>query len=321
MIQVRKNLVPIPQSLIEQRCIDSLNNIIRDGKIVSENKKGKDGNIIEVKNLDEKIYKGHYHKNADGLGDVQQALKDLYHNKCAYCETKLHYITIEHYRPKAGCRYYDSTERKFKDVKKTENREEIKHLGYYWLVYDWNNLVPTCSGCNDTAFAKGVKFTLLNENSRVYNHSSDISVENPHLLHPEIDNPENYLGFSFQIGNVQMIGLDNEGRGEMTIKICNLDRLNKNNTWYNHFSRYYKAIIQALVPFIEYEREDITIRLIDNVLQDLYDYINSAENSYLFLHRFIYQKFKAIFAPPILPSGVCPKLHEIYDEFYKNNPI
>lgn len=320
MIQVRKSLVPIPQSLIEQRCIDSLNNIIRDGKIVSENKKGKDGNIIEVKNLDEKIYKGHYHKNADGLGDVQQALKDLYHNKCAYCETKLHYITIEHYRPKAGCRYYDSTERKFKDVKKTENREEIKHLGYYWLVYDWNNLVPTCSGCNDTAFAKGVKFTLLNENSRIYNHSSDISVENPHLLHPEIDNPENYLGFSFQIGNVQMIGIDNEGRGEMTIKICNLIRLK--STWYGCFEKYYKLVAMGLEPYRIKNDIDLSIHLLENYpLRGLFDHICNPGNPYIFLHRFIYQNFKAIFAPPILPSGVCPKLHEIYDEFYKNNPI
>jgi hypothetical protein len=69
MVSIEKNLSDVPLSLSERRCSDSLANIIRQGNISV---------------IDEDIYKGKYHTNPQGFGDVQQRLKDLYHNKCAY---------------------------------------------------------------------------------------------------------------------------------------------------------------------------------------------------------------------------------------------
>lgn len=54
--------------------------------------------------------------------DVKEALKLLYHGKCAYCETYDPSPHVEHYRPKRG--------------------------GYYWLAYSWDNLIISCSQCN-----------------------------------------------------------------------------------------------------------------------------------------------------------------------------
>ncbi|KQT42055.1 hypothetical protein ASG43_17420 [Aureimonas sp. Leaf454] len=63
--------------------------------------------------------------------DIQQALRKLFHGKCAYCEKLIEkgIAEVEHYRPKAGVK--GST-----------------HSGYWWLAYKWTNLLPTCPGCN-----------------------------------------------------------------------------------------------------------------------------------------------------------------------------
>lgn len=68
----------------------------------------------------------------------------LFHEKCAYCESRttanfpLH---VEHYRPKAGV-----TEKRNEDDPKI--RDVIDHPGYFWLAYEWYNLILACANCN-----------------------------------------------------------------------------------------------------------------------------------------------------------------------------
>jgi len=63
--------------------------------------------------------------------DVQQALRRLFHGKCAYCEKLIEkgIAEVEHYRPKGAV-------------------EGCDHPGYWWLALKWTNLLPTCPGCN-----------------------------------------------------------------------------------------------------------------------------------------------------------------------------
>lgn len=63
--------------------------------------------------------------------DIQVALKALFHGKCAYCEKKLEkgFFEVEHYRPKSSA-------------------PNDPHPGYWWLALRWDNLLPTCPGCN-----------------------------------------------------------------------------------------------------------------------------------------------------------------------------
>ena len=63
---------------------------------------------------------------------MRSALRELFVNKCAYCESSLvgGDMDVEHYRPKGGV------------------SEVPDHSGYYWLAYDWENLVASCSFCN-----------------------------------------------------------------------------------------------------------------------------------------------------------------------------
>ena len=65
--------------------------------------------------------------------EVCRALDELFHEKCAYCESIYRAVDardIEHYRPKAGV------------------TESPDHWGYWWLAADWHNLLPSCPPCN-----------------------------------------------------------------------------------------------------------------------------------------------------------------------------
>ena len=89
--------------------------------------------------------------------EVRNALKKLYHNKCAYCEGKVkpaqNQPNIDHYRPKDK-------------IKSVEN-----HKGYYWLGYEWTNLLHTCTNCN---IIKSNQFPLKDESKRI---SDDLEKE------------------------------------------------------------------------------------------------------------------------------------------------
>ena len=64
--------------------------------------------------------------------EVRASLSAISSDKCAYCEYRLSRTDwdVDHYRPKA--RVY--------------GRDD--HPGYYWLAYEWDNLLPACKHCN-----------------------------------------------------------------------------------------------------------------------------------------------------------------------------
>lgn len=101
---------------------------------------------------------------------VYQALRDyllsLFHNHCAYCEVDYRSATVqvEHFRPKA---------------KVTEDNQ---HPGYYWLMFEPGNLLPSCSRCNNR---KRNRFPIAG--TRAMNVSDNLAGEDPELLNPYID--------------------------------------------------------------------------------------------------------------------------------------
>jgi len=156
----------------------------------------------------------HYYGNTDY---VLPELERIYHEKCAYCESRTKHVAtlqVEHYRP---C----------KDV-----GEDNEHEGYYWLGYEWSNLLLACPKCNGRS-GKANKFPI--EGDRVYQPTMDsdgnldrnrcnpklppLSDERPLLLNPETDEPG--LHFKFD-KHCKIIGITD--RGKATIEICGLDR-------------------------------------------------------------------------------------------------
>lgn len=103
---------------------------------------------------------------------VRSMLLEMFHGKCAYCESKITAIyngDIEHFRPKGAI----------------SGTVTIKP-GYYWLASDWDNLLFACPFCNQTnthifitdeegsteerVMGKIDKFPLANESLRL-NHA------------------------------------------------------------------------------------------------------------------------------------------------------
>lgn len=140
----------------------------------------------------------------------------IYHSKCGYCETDTTAgaaLQVDHYRPKK--RIYDDS----------------SHTGYYWLAYEWSNLILVCSACNSK---KSNQFPLELTGKRVTQppldcqgldknacqaNSAMMAAEKPLLLNPEIDKPELHLVF---LPNGEII--EKTQRGKKTKEICDLNR-------------------------------------------------------------------------------------------------
>ncbi|MGY1884150.1 hypothetical protein ACI799_02445 [Blastococcus sp. SYSU DS0753] len=151
-------------------------------------------------------------------------LEHVFYGKCAYCEWLLgrSFGAAEHYRPK-GAVTVRAPEGKLERVK---DESGVEHGGYDWLAYDWRNLVPACDRCN-SGTGKGSQFPIAG--SRVFSPDdladpSDISaldaIEQPLLLNPYFDKPEEHLQFGL-FGVIAPV--NSSPRGVATIDVCKLD--------------------------------------------------------------------------------------------------
>jgi hypothetical protein len=82
-------------------------------------------------------------------------LENTFHQKCAYCERAIsgYYGDAEHYRPKGAVKYRTGAGTletpTCKILDPTQGRMvDRPHPGYFWLAYDWHNLLPSCVYCN-----------------------------------------------------------------------------------------------------------------------------------------------------------------------------
>ncbi|RYF26667.1 MAG: hypothetical protein EOO42_00845 [Flavobacteriales bacterium] len=134
-----------------------------------------------------------------GNKEVLETLNVYYHNKCAYCEQKQK-VYVAHYRPKSK---------------------------YPWLSLEWSNLLPICKDCNSSLSNKfdiggrAIRLTSSLFNDDILLANSEILLqEEPLLLHPEVDSPENHIYFDnngFAVGRTS--------RGRYTIEVLRLNRI------------------------------------------------------------------------------------------------
>jgi uncharacterized protein (TIGR02646 family) len=121
------------------------------------------------------------HKN------IKNALVEMFHGKCAYCEsaiTHIDYGHIEHFKPKSIPAYYE-------------------------LAVAWDNLLLACGRCNG-AENKGTKFPLADEGGP--------------LVNPVENEPSEHLRFDFdrELKLANVLGIS--PRGETTQKTLGLNR-------------------------------------------------------------------------------------------------
>jgi uncharacterized protein (TIGR02646 family) len=126
---------------------------------------------------------------------VKKRLEELFHGKCAYCESLYASqapVDVEHYRPKGRI------------------EGELKHPGYWWLAAEWTNLLPSCLDCNrrrkQLAPIVSTDLAVLYETMKTGKQDSfpvlgaraalepdDLVAERALLLDPTRDDPDNHL--------------------------------------------------------------------------------------------------------------------------------
>ncbi len=98
------------------------------------------------------------------VSGVRERLLELFHDKCAFCESKLGVSTqldIDQFRPKAMAVNHDGS---------------IDKPGYWWLAWEWSNLYPACPLCNRT---KANRFPIVGQRAEFIEPGSRRNTINP----------------------------------------------------------------------------------------------------------------------------------------------
>ncbi len=133
---------------------------------------------------------------------MRSALEELFHGKCAYCESVLpatETADIDWFRPKASATDLDG---------KTS-------IGYWWLAYEWTNLYYCCQLCNRKY--KRNRFPV--RHARATSPGADLAAEGAYLIDPCIEDPAEHLSFGLA-GGVE----GKTDRGVVSIEILGLSR-------------------------------------------------------------------------------------------------
>lgn len=203
------------------------------------------------------------HKFTTGIyrhNDVLTVLSSIYNNKCAFCESDTTAgapMQVEHYRPKA----------KITGI--------AGQSGYYWLGYEWTNLLLACSSCNNK---KRNNFPIDPLGKRVLIHpvsngtinilesradSKTLLDEKPLLINPELE-PDTRSYFVFSPNGI-ISGLN--AKAINTIKYCGLNRpylvIKRKQLYdelFNKFMKHFKKLKDKSI-----QKNEINGLLIDTI--------------------------------------------------------
>jgi hypothetical protein len=288
MRKVVKDLNHIPSRLINPKAMAALLEVIQT----------RDANKISGD-----IYKGIYKSEGKSRSEVHEFLNAYYFDKCAYCESHNN-PEIEHYRPKGRV------------------TEDTNHPGYYWLCYEWTNLIPSCHDCN-AVNGKLNQFPILgtrlmgpvlsaNRNLDPLHqsaHTNLLLAERPYLIHPEIDDPANYLGFEIDPEGVgiKIIGIDQEGRGERSIQICDLNRRYLKLNRLEILDHDIKALNKGIHLFETGNLDLLTLKEYYKItFEDIDADINDVQKTHTLLRKYAFgniEQFKTIILPKIAQNA------------------
>ncbi|MEM6965386.1 MAG: hypothetical protein AAF573_11515 [Bacteroidota bacterium] len=160
-----------------------------------------------------------------GHKTVKSTLVKAQHDKCCFCEKVIERGDVEHFRGKGG---YQQNE-----------GEPTGKPGYYWLAYEWDNLLFSCSTCNSSY--KRNFFPLFDTKKRAISHRDNLQLENPIFVHPAKENPEDYI----EIIGSSPRAINGNARGQITI-----DRIGLRRPWINkeraaHYKIYKRIFVQS----------------------------------------------------------------------------
>jgi len=134
-----------------------------------------------------------------------QWLVEAFNGKCAFCESHVEPQQsgdVEHFRPKGAVQEADGTSATFV----SPGGVSRQHPGYFWLAYDWQNLLIACTICNSSN--KRTFFPLKDPKKRAIDRAA-LKDEGRLFIHPYEDDPCDHLRFD---DTGMVIPLTDEGR-------------------------------------------------------------------------------------------------------------
>ena len=151
------------------------------------------------KNRSQRRYNFSFNKEIDI--ELKQYLHNVFNGKCGYCEIEINSHkegVIDRFRPHNGVR------------DKGEYHSDL----YWWLTYEWDNLIYCCKECNQY---KANYFPIVGK--RVFGKSDDLAKEGKLLLNPCKDDPSKHFNYNI---NGEICAITTEG--EQTLVLLNLNR-------------------------------------------------------------------------------------------------
>ena len=169
--------------------------------------------------------------------EVRNALRTMFHGKCAYCESPIagsQDTDIEHYRPKGKVTEADAA--------------GFVHPGYWWLAMRWDNLLLSCSHCNQTriqvilppglteaqireAIESGATITTgkldrfpTDDGLWVTDRNADLADEKPLLINPTRTDPNDHLEWVIDESISTLRAKEDSRVGQTSIDIFGLNR-------------------------------------------------------------------------------------------------
>jgi hypothetical protein len=287
MISIKRNFEEIPHQLRSDNCFEKI-------KI-----------CISEKNNHK--FSTHYYREG-----CLSLLKSIYHNKCAFCETDTSAgasLRVDHYRPKANL------------------REDDGHLGYYWLGYEWTNLILLCEKCNRF---KSNHFPISVNGIRVYHpilDEFDRPLIQTHVLDAEHFLSENALLLNPEINDVENhFIITSEGfwkplteEGKATERICNLNRFELKRHRKSKIDKLVSNIKRELVKFIEKRIDEYHFKEnLKKFFEDL-EKKTASNNIYSRTYWFMFYKFEQIILPHFEGHISRTVVMDAFKEFLKGN--
>ena len=147
-----------------------------------------------------------FDKGVFAAPEVKAALIVAQHGKCCFCESRITHVSfgdIEHFRPKAGYRQAEG--------------EPLQTPGYYWLAYEWDNLLFCCELCNRRH--KESRFPLAEPARRARCHRDACSQEQPLFIDPSAVEPAHHISFREEYP----YPVEGDVAGQLTIQALGLD--------------------------------------------------------------------------------------------------
>lgn len=299
-----------PDKLKKQDTLDKLETIARTGN---------------TKLISTSIYRDPYDAGEDigKQSKIIDKLNNWYYGKCAYCE-RYYKLDVEHYRPKGEIR--------------DENNVLISRTGYYWLCYEWSNLIPACISCNREG-GKGAKFPYLQIQNRITSPKfvegnldkgrcqidhNDLLNEAPILLHPETS--VNFLHFFIfeldsDLKGITIVGIDSDDKGHITSKLCNLNREEIRRDRLQSVVKQFVSSIKATIKKLEMGQiNDYEFKIIiDSHIQKMYDDCDDDELNHTLLRKFIVKNnsnFESLIIP-FIPKNFQKVIKIVFTNFNK----